>query len=148
MSPTIRKAVAADLPTIYDLVLELAIFEKEPDALTASIDDYYKDFEAGIFEAHVAEVDGKVVGTMVYYMTFSTWKGKMLYLEDFVVSEAYRKLGLGQLLFDALIEEGKRKEVRLIKWQVLDWNTSAIAFYEKNKAIIERNWWTGKRFLT
>ena len=148
MKPIIRKAEAKDLAEIYQLVVELAIYEKEPEAVTATLEMYKEDFANQVFEAHVAEIDNQIVGMMVYYLTYSTWKGKMLYLEDFVVQKAYRKHGIGQLLFDALIEEGKRKQVKLIKWQVLDWNEPALAFYEKIGATIERNWWNGKLFLS
>ena len=147
MKPIIRKAKAADLPAIHDLVIELAIYEKEPDAVTASLETYQKDFADGVFEAHVAEYESKIVGMMVYYLTYSTWKGRMLYLEDFVVQQSSRQLGIGALLFDALMEEGREKGVKLIKWQVLDWNEPALAFYRKIGATIEQNWWTGKLFL-
>lgn len=144
---TIREAVKADLPAIHQLVRELAIYEKAEHEFTASIEDYYTDFEAGIFESYVAEVDGKVVGMTLYYMTYSTWKGRMLYLEDFVINEDYRRYGIGQQLFDVLQEVAKAKGCRLIKWQVLDWNTPAVKFYEKNEAVIEKDWWNGKLFL-
>ena len=80
----------------------------------------------------------------LYYMTYSTWKGKMLYLEDFVVKADQRNKGIGQLLFDAFIEVAKAKKCRMVKWQVLDWNEPAIRFYEKNNATIETEWWTAK----
>jgi len=80
----------------------------------------------------------------LYYMTYSTWKGRMLYLEDFVVQEAFRKAGIGQQLFDGFLQEANNKGCKLVKWQVLDWNVPAIKFYEKNKAIIEKEWWNGK----
>ena len=82
-----------------------------------------------------------------FYAAYSTWKGKMLYLEDFLITEEYRRQGIGQLLFDAFIEEGKKRGVFLLKWQVLDWNEPALKFYEKNKALIEKNWWNGKLVL-
>jgi len=80
----------------------------------------------------------------LYYMTFSTWKGKMLYLEDFVIKKGFRRLGIGQLLFDAFLETAREKGCKLTKWQVLDWNETALKFYEKNNAIIEKDWWNGK----
>ncbi len=144
---TVRKAKKRDLAAIYGLVQELAVYEKEPNAVTATLEDYQNDFEAGIFEANVA-LDGEdVVGTTIYYMSYSTWKGKMLYLEDFVVREAYRKNGVGQLLFDAYLAVAKEKKAVMVKWQVLDWNEPALNFYIKNNAIIEKNWWSGKIFL-
>jgi ribosomal protein S18 acetylase RimI-like enzyme len=83
----------------------------------------------------------------LYYMTYSTWKGRMLYLEDFVVSAGFRRYGVGQRLFDAYLRRAKALECRLVKWQVLDWNEPAINFYRKNNAIIETEWWNGKIFL-
>jgi len=80
-------------------------------------------------------------------MSYSTWKGKMLYLEDFVVKETFRQKGVGQLLFDAYLAVAKEKKAVMVKWQVLDWNEPALNFYERNNAIIEKNWWSGKIFL-
>ncbi len=144
---SIRLAQTADLPAIYELVKELAVYEKAGEQVTASLEDYQRDFAAGIFEAQVAEVDNHIAGTVIYYMTYSTWKGRMLYLEDFVVQQAYRRYGIGQRLFDAFLQTAREKEARLVKWQVLDWNEPAIAFYQKNRAIIEQEWWNGKIFL-
>lgn len=140
----IRIAQREDIPAIHGLVRALAIYEKAEPEFTASVEDYYQDYDAGIFEAIVAEVDQEVVGMVLYYMTYSTWKGKMLYLEDFVVKEPYRQHGVGQQLFDGFLAKAKEKGCRLVKWQVLDWNEPAIKFYEKNKATIEKEWWNGK----
>lgn len=144
----IRQATADDLPAIYRLVAELAEYEKEPEALTATIEDYRKDFAAGFFEAVVAEdtASGHIAGMALYYLTYSTWKGRMLYLEDFVVESASRQMGLGQQLFEAVFDRARAHACRLVKWQVLDWNEPAIAFYRKQGAIIEDNWWSCKIF--
>ncbi len=143
----IRRGNAADLAAVHDLVRELAIYEKEEDALTATVEDYKRDFAAGLFECIVAEDKGQIIGMCLYYLTYSTWKGRMLYLEDFVVNNTYRRTGLGQRLFDALQVRALALECRLMKWQVLDWNEPAVRFYEKNHAIIEKEWWNGKLFL-
>ncbi len=143
----VRKAQRKDLPAIHELVRELAIYERAEEEFVATLEDYVEDFEHRIFEAHVAEAGGAVVGMALYYMAYSTWKGKMLFLEDFVVREAYRRYGIGQLLFEAFLEEARRLGCRLVKWQVLDWNEPAIRFYEKNGALIERDWWNGKLFF-
>lgn len=145
---TIREAQTADLEAIHSLVRELAVYEKAEHEFVATLEDYENDFAAGVFSCHVATVDDKVAGMALYYMSYSTWKGKMLYLEDFVVSEPYRRLGLGQRLFDAFLEEAKKRECRLVKWQVLDWNEPALRFYRRNNAVIEKEWWNGKIFLT
>lgn len=144
---SIRPATDADIPAIHALVYELAVYEKEPEAVFTTPEEYLEDFRNGLFESRVAEMDGKVVGMTLFFMMYSSWKGKMLYLDDFVVNEQYRGLGVGQKLYDDFIEEGRRRGCRLVKWQVLDWNEPAIKFYEKNQAIIERDWWNVKKFL-
>ncbi|PHN01176.1 GNAT family N-acetyltransferase [Flavilitoribacter nigricans DSM 23189 = NBRC 102662] len=146
-SIVVERARRSDLPAIHGLVRELAVYEKAESEFVASLDDYYRDFDADIFECIVARVDDEVVGMVLYYMTYSTWKGRMLYLEDFVVLEANRRDGLGQKLFDAFLDRARELECRLVKWQVLDWNEPAIKFYLKNSAIIEKEWWNGKIFL-
>ena len=143
----IRTGIPADLPAVHQLVRELAIYEKEEAAFTASLEDYEQDFADGVFECLVAEVEGQVVGMALYYLTYSTWKGRMLYLEDFVVGEAHRGKGIGQLLFDAYLAKAKDLRCRIVKWQVLDWNEPAIRFYQKNGAIIETNWYNAKLFM-
>ena len=141
---TIRKADSNDLKAIYDLVVELAVYEKEPNAVTATLTDYEKNFSAQVFQAIVAEHQGIIIGTCIYYITWSTWRGRMVYLEDFVVTGTYRKKGVGQQLFDQFLVEAKEMDATMVKWQVLDWNEPAIQFYEKNQAIIEKEWWNGK----
>lgn len=147
MTLHIRPGTVSDMPSVHALMYELAVYEKSPEAVKTTPEQYAKDLEQGLFETLVAEKDSKVVGMMLYYTAYSSWKGKMLYLDDFVVSEACRRDGVGQQLFDALLEEGRRRGCSLIKWQVLDWNTPAIDFYIKNAATIERDWWNGKIFL-
>lgn len=147
MGYTIRKASEADLSAMYDLVLELAIYEKEPDAVTATLEDYKTNFASNVFDAIVAEENGDVIGTCIYYMTWSTWKGRMVYLEDFVVKESYRGRGVGQKLYDNFLDQAKALDAVMVKWQVLDWNEPAINFYKKNNAIIEKGWWNVKKFF-
>ncbi|MEY4106828.1 MAG: hypothetical protein RL181_1170 [Bacteroidota bacterium] len=142
----IRMATAHDLPAIHGLVRELAIYEKAEEEFIATEEEYRRDFAQGVFQAQVACAGEEVIGMILYYMNYSTWKGKMLYLEDFVVSEPWRGKGAGKLLFDAFIEEGRRQGCRLVKWQVLDWNEPALNFYAKYGATIEKEWWTGKFF--
>lgn len=141
---TIRPATEADLPAMHALVYELAVYEKEPEAVVTTPAEYLEDFRNGLFEGHIAELDGQVAGMTLFFMAYSTWRGKMLYLDDFVVSEKFRRHGIGQLLFDAFVAEGRRRGCRMIKWQVLDWNTPALNFYRKNKAEIEEGWWNGR----
>jgi ribosomal protein S18 acetylase RimI-like enzyme len=147
MNIQIRKARLDDVPSLYNLVYELAVFEKEPEALTTNLDSYEEAFRENLIDAIVAEDQGEIVGMVLYYMTFSTWKGKSLYLEDFYVKEAYRQFGIGQSLFDAYLEEAKARGAQMTKWQVLDWNEVGINFYKKNNAVIETNWWNGKIYF-
>ncbi len=144
---TIRRAKIEDMGGILELVKELAQFEEAEDQVKTTIEDYEKNFLTGVFDASVAEIDGKIVGMVLYFVCWSTWKGRMMYLDDFVVKEDFRQLGVGQMLFDELFIEAKKRGCKLVKWQVLDWNKSAIKFYKKNNSIIEKEWWNGKKFI-
>lgn len=144
----LRKIVRSDLFNIHSLVKELAIFEKEPDAVLATFEEYIQAFDDELIHAIVVEVNNEIIGMALYYPIFSTWNGRTLYLEDFVVKQEYRSHGYGQKLFDAFIAEAKSQGCRLVKWQVLDWNKDAIRFYEKNGATIEKTWWNGRLLLS
>jgi len=144
---TIRRAGVEDMAGILDLVKELALYEKAPEQVTTTVEDYEKNFLSGVFDATVAELNGEIIGMVLYYICWSTWKGRMLYLDDFVIKENLRKLGIGQMLFDQLFIDAKKRGCKLVKWQVLDWNEPALKFYEKNKSIIEKEWWNGKKFI-
>ena len=144
---TLLKGRKEHLPGIMALVNELAVFEKEPDAVTATLLDYEKAFEKHLIDFIVATVNNDIIGMALYYDTFSTWKGKMLYLEDFYVQAEYRSLGIGAKLFDEVVEEARRRDCVLLKWQVLDWNKRAIQFYKSKNAEIETIWYNGKLWL-
>lgn len=143
----IRKGKKADLPAIHKLVGELALYEKAPQEFVADLAEYERDFARNDFDFFVAEADGTVIGMALFYMAYSTWKGRMLYLEDFVVAEKHRGLGAGKLLFHAFLQQAHEEGCRLVKWQVLDWNTPAIRFYEREGASMEKEWYNGKIFL-
>lgn len=148
MQIIIRKSKLEDMPGIYDLVYELAVFENEPNAITTSIEAYENAFNEHLIDAFIAENEkNEMIGIALFYLTFSTWKGKCLYLEDFYVKPSYRKYGVGQQLFDAYLNEAKLIGAKQAKWQVLDWNEIGIRFYAKNNAFIEKNWWNGKIFF-
>jgi GNAT superfamily N-acetyltransferase len=142
-----RIGTRQDLEAIRNLVIELAVFEKEPDAVIATLEDYQNSYDEGLLKLIVAEMDSKIMGMCLGYLTFSTWKGKMMYLEDFYVTEEYRRYGVGQLLWNSFIKLSKDLGCKLLKWQVLDWNEVGLRFYEKNNATIEKNWWNGKIFF-
>jgi predicted N-acetyltransferase YhbS len=116
----IRKAKTGDISDIYALVYELAVFEKEPESLTVGIQEYEEAFSEGLLQGIVATFGDKVVGIAVFYMTFSTWKGKCLYLEDFYVQPEFIRDKIGQQLFDSYVTESKSQGANIIKFQVFD----------------------------
>jgi GNAT superfamily N-acetyltransferase len=131
MTATIRKATPADMDGIHALVCELADYERGLHRVITTPESYRADFARGAFDAFVAELDGEIVGIALYCGMFSTWRGRVLYLEDFIVREALRGSGIGRRLFDAFIEEARSQDVSLVKWQVLDWNEPGLNFYRK-----------------
>lgn len=142
MNFIIRKGTPKDLPQVLLLIRELATFEKAPDAVTNTLEEMKRDGfgDAPVFGLHVAELENKIVGMAIYFVKYSTWKGKGLYLDDLIVSEKYRGRGIGKKLFDAFMEEAKKIEAKQVHWQVLDWNTPAIDFYKKLGASLEAEW--------
>lgn len=137
-----RVAVKADCPRLMELVNELALFERAPEEVTVSLEEF-EDAGFGtnpVWKAFVVEADNMIVGFAVYYIRYSTWKGNRLYLEDLIVTEDYRGRGIGKLLFDRLFEEVRQRGFSGMVWQVLDWNEPAIKFYEKYGANIEAGW--------
>ena len=147
MSIKIRKAVAKDMAEIHALVRELADYEKGLHHVITSPESYQVDFKENVFDAFVAEKNGVIVGMALFYLAFSTWRGRMLYLEDFIVKESERGSGVGQLLFDAFMEEAKSQNVALVKWQVLKWNEPAINFYRKYETVFDDEWVDGKIYF-
>lgn len=144
----VRKATFDDLVDIHQLVHELAVYEKAEHEFIASLEDYRAHFTENAFYSLVATTEEQeVIGMALYYLTYSTWKGKMMYLEDFVVKEAYRRKGVGSMLFEAFLADAQQNGCKLVKWQVLDWNEPALQFYEKQSAVIEKGWWNGKIFF-
>ena len=144
----IRKATKGDEKEIMMLIKELALFEKAPNEVINTAEQLQIDlFEDQICDAFVAEVEGKVVGFALYYTSYSTWKGRCLYLEDFYVLPEYRKLGIGSKLFDLVVDIAKNRNVKRMEWQVLDWNENAINFYKKKNAILDDEWLNGRIFF-
>lgn len=143
----IRPAAPTDVADLHRLVAELAAYVGKSRMFTANVEQYRTDFREGFYEAFVAEDDGRVIGMALYYFTYSTWKGRMIYLEDFVLEPAYRRRGIGRQLWDALKEKGRAKNCRLLKWQVVDTNREAMKFYAAQEGIMETNWINGKLYL-
>ncbi|PSR54797.1 GNAT family N-acetyltransferase [Adhaeribacter arboris] len=142
MNISIRRGTPADLPQVYALIQELAVYEKAPHEVTNTLADMQEDgFGSNpVFEFIVAEANDTVIGLCLYYMAYSTWKGRMLYLEDLVITEAYRRYGVGKKLFDAFARRALELKVKRLKWQVLEWNEPAIRFYRKLNANLDSEW--------
>lgn len=142
MNIRVRKGTAADVPQVFELVRELALYEKAPEQVTNTPEMMLQDGfgPEPIFGLFVAEADERVVGISLYYYRYSTWKGKRLYLEDIVVTESMRGFGLGKQLFDATVEEAKNTQCTGMMWQVLDWNEPAIQFYKKYGTRFDEGW--------
>jgi ribosomal protein S18 acetylase RimI-like enzyme len=143
MNVTIRKAVKEDCPRMMELITELAVYEKEPDAVIVS-PAHFEESGFGtnpVWWAFVAEANEIVAGMALFYIRYSTWKGQRMYLEDILVTEKMRGQGIGKLLFDKLIEECKEKKYSGLVWQVLNWNEPAINFYKKYDGVnFEQDW--------
>ena len=139
----IRKGTKEDLKAAFELIMELAIYEKAPEQVENTIERMAEDGfgENSIFEFFVSEEEnGFISGMALYYYRYSTWKGRSLYLEDLVVRETERGRGLGKLLLDAIVLEARNKDCRQVNWQVLDWNEPAIGFYKKLGADLDGEW--------
>jgi len=138
----IRKGKKEDLPAVLGLIRELALFEKAPEQVTNTLAAMEADGfgEKPVFELHVAEWNGEVVGMALYFVKYSTWKGKGLYLDDLVVTEKHRGKGIGTKLLRAYLTVAQEMRARQAHWQVLDWNTPAIDLYRKMGASIEGEW--------
>ena len=144
-TPTLRRGREADLPRVLALIQELAEYERAPEAVTNTLAMMRRDGfgPEPIFGFFVLENDDDIIGLALFYTAYSTWKGRMLYLEDLVVTEAARRGGYGRQLFDAVVAEARRTGAQRLKWQVLNWNEPAIAFYKKLGATIEDEWLNG-----
>ena len=138
----IRKGIPTDMHAVLSLIKELAVFEKEPDAVVVTEEDLVRDgFSPNpLFHCFVAEVNDRIIGIALYYYRYSTWKGKTIHLEDLIVKEKKRGIGAGMALYKEVIKQGKKDGVRRIEWAVLDWNQNAIDFYVKTGAKVLSDW--------
>lgn len=145
MKINIRKALKGDCNRLLELINELAVYEKAPEEVTVTLQEF-EDAGFGsnpVWEAIVAIEDNLIIGFALYYTRYSTWKGRRLYLEDFIVTESKRGLGIGKILFESVIQESKNGKYNGMTWQVLDWNEPALNFYQKYNAQIDKGWLNG-----
>ena len=142
MDFTIRDATKKDMLQVLNLIKELALFEKEPNAVEINETHLQKDGfgKHPAFKCFVVEVNNTVEGIALVYQRYSTWKGVVLHLEDLVVNPKMRGFGLGTALLNEVVKYGQFLGVKRISWEVLDWNEGAITLYEKKGAKVLRDW--------
>ncbi|MFM8916276.1 MAG: N-acetyltransferase family protein [Bacteroidota bacterium] len=142
MECMIRKGAPADVPAVLGLIRELALYEKAPLEVTNTEEDMLRDGfgENPVYRLLVAELDGKVVGMAIYFVKYSTWKGKGVYLDDIVVTEPMRGQGIGAKLFKAVMQDARDMDAKQMHWQVLDWNEPAIRFYKRYGCDFDSEW--------
>lgn len=146
MNIQIRPATRADIPRVFELICELATYENARHQVETTPAILERDGfgETPLYQLLVADDGGDnsshVVGMALSYFRYSTWKGKRLYLEDLIVTESARGKGAGKALLNATIQLARQSECSGLMWQVLDWNTPAIKFYEKFGVRIEEDW--------
>jgi GNAT superfamily N-acetyltransferase len=142
MNFVIRKGVKKDLPQVLELIKELATYEKAPGEVTTTVEQMEKDGfgKDPVFYFFVAASEGKIIGISLYYIKYSTWKGKCVFLEDIIVTEPSRKSGIGKKLFDEVVKVAKEMNVQRLEWQVLEWNEPAIKFYKKLNSQFDEEW--------
>lgn len=140
---TVRPAERADVPAIFAMIREFADFERLTHLCTATA----SELEKGLFgpdattEALIAVSAGETAGYAVFFHNFSTFLGrKGLYLEDLYVRPSHRHHGCGRALLIAVARIAAERNCARFEWMALDWNTPAIAFYEKLGATQMAEW--------
>lgn len=142
MSFIIREGQKQDVKAVLDLITELAVFEKEPDAVEITVEDLLKDgfSDNPKFKLFVAEENAVVIGIALFYERYSTWKGKSIHLEDLMVTQSKRKIGAGKALYTAVLKYAHDHNFNRVAWEVIDWNTNAINFYKSTGATYLSDW--------
>src|SRR5690554_163515 len=141
LAKNIRRAKRGDETQIMGLVHELALYEKAPEEVINTPEQLAIDlFDDKICDCFVYELDGAIRGIALYYISYSTWRGRCLYLEDLYIQPAYRRGG-------DVDDVAKTLKVKRMDWQVLDWNEPAIKFYESIGATLDPEWINGRLFF-
>lgn len=146
---SVRFATPHDMPAVLELIKELATYENAASEVKNSVAQLIDDGfgENPSFECVVAASNTEVIGFALFFTSYSTWKGKCLYLEDLCVNENYRRMGIGKKLFDFVLQLAKDRKMKRFSWQVLDWNEPAISFYKKYNSVLDPEWINGKIIL-
>ncbi|WP_435414573.1 N-acetyltransferase family protein [Polaribacter aestuariivivens] len=142
MSFIIRKGEEKDVSAVLELINELAIFEKEPEAVEITEEDLLKDgfSKNPKFNLFVAEQEAKIIGIALFYERYSTWKGKTIHLEDLIVTKSKQKIGAGKALYTAVLKYAYVNNFNRVAWEVIDWNKNAIDFYKSTGATYLNDW--------
>ena len=142
MSFIVRRGLEEDMQAVHNLIMELAIFEKEPDAVDITVDDLINDgfSDNPRFKIFVAEENETIIGISLFYERYSTWKGKTIHLEDLIVTKSRQKIGAGKALYTAVLNYAYENDFNRVAWEVIDWNTNAIEFYKSTGATYLNDW--------
>ena len=138
----IRPGKKSDIPQVFELIKELAEYEKALDKVSNTVEKLEEDgFGPNpVYELFVAEIENNIVGIALTYYRFSTWRGKVMYLEDLIVREHMRRKGIGKKLFDMVLDHAKGTSCVGLSLQVLDWNDLGINFYKKYNMEFDDEW--------
>ncbi|MGB0881163.1 MAG: GNAT family N-acetyltransferase [Polaribacter sp.] len=142
MNFIVRKGQKKDVQAVLNLIIELAVFEKEPEAVEITTEDLLRDgfSENPKFKFFVAEENNQIIGIALFYERYSTWKGRAIHLEDLIVTQNKRNLGVGKALYKSVLKYAYDHNFNRVAWEVLDWNTPAINFYKSTGATILKDW--------
>lgn len=142
MSFIIRKGEKEDMKSVLKLIHELAIFEKLPNEVEVTEEDLIYDgfSENKKFDTFVAIENNTIIGATLFYERYSTWKGSIIHLEDLIVTEKKRGLGVGMALYKSVLRFAYDAGAKRVSWDVLSWNTPAIDFYKSTGATILDDW--------
>ncbi|MGY8940525.1 MAG: N-acetyltransferase family protein [Flavobacteriales bacterium] len=142
----IRNALPTDVPAVHALIVELAIYERAGDEVVTTVESLLADGfgPQPVYELIVGECEGQIVGMALWYVKYSTWKGTCGFLEDLVVAESHRGLGMGKALFELVASTCADRGYLRMEWLVLDWNKPALGFYQSLGAELDPEWFTGK----
>ena len=138
----VRLGEKRDMQSVFDLITELAVFEKEPDAVEITVEDLIRDgFSINPkFKVYVAEQENVVIGIALFYERYSTWKGRAIHLEDLIVTKSKQKIGAGKALYTAVLKYALDNNFNRVAWEVIDWNTNAVDFYKGTGATYLNDW--------
>ena len=138
----VRLGEEKDMQSVFNLITELAVFEKEPEAVEITVDDLLRDgfSENPKFKVYVAEQEKTIIGIALFYERFSTWKGRTIHLEDLIVTKSKQKIGAGKALYTAVLKYALDNDYNRVAWEVIDWNTNAVDFYKSTGATYLNDW--------